>query len=167
MASEKDNLKALLRGFYDEAEADAVERDIRWADDAMADWPRPTPEPQLLARIKARVRGESLRRRRRRALVRALSSVAGVAVIAVAAYHVFRPAPGQAPVAGPLLPASTWAIEVESDARLEEISAELDELADSMKELQIDVSAPDSDGTIGRDVLDDEATMSLDDFWKG
>jgi len=167
VASEKENLKALLLGFYDEAEADAVERDIRWADDAMADWPGPAPDPQLLARIKSRIHDESLRRRRRRALLRTLASVAGVAVIAVAAYHVFRPAPGQAPVAGPLLPVSTWAIEVESDARLEEISAELDELADSMKELQIDASAAGSDGTNGRDGADNETTMSLDDFWKG
>ncbi len=167
MASDKENLKALLLGFYDEAEADAVERDIRWADGAMADWPRPAPDPRLLARIKARVRAESLRRRRRRALLRTLSSVAGVAVIAFAAYSVFRSAPGPAPGPKALLPVSTWAIEVESDARLAEISAELDELAASMKELQIDISAPESNAAHGREGADNKTTMSLDDFWKG
>jgi len=165
MTRENEDIRALLRRFYDAPEAQAVEEDLHWADEQMAAWPAPTPRPQATERIKGRVRRYVRHHHRQRSMTHALASVAAVAVVALVGYMIWRP--DRVPVpAGPLGPASTWAIE--TDADLEHISAELDDIMNTMTELQIDVSGlgpktpePDSEA------MDPGPIGSLDDFWKG
>ena len=167
MTNKSEDLRALLRGFYDDAQAATIEHDLHWADDQMARWPGAVPPPQLVEMIKSRIRADLARRRHRRVAIRMMASVAAVAVVALASYNVFRSVPGSTANPRPLAPVSAWAIDVDSDARLDEMSDELDEIMNSMIDMQLDTPS----GSMEDDTIpvegDRDVEASFDNFWKG
>ncbi len=87
-----DNLKDLLRQFFNRAEAEAADADIRAGERLLGEYPAPLPDRQTILRIKKQVATTAWRRRRIAQTLR--RSVAVAAAVLFALIGLFGRGPG-------------------------------------------------------------------------
>ncbi|MBN1123810.1 MAG: hypothetical protein JXA82_02305 [Sedimentisphaerales bacterium] len=172
MNNERENLKELLRQFYEQDRADQIEADIEWGDRTMGQWPRLQPDAKIIGKIKKKIHKRLHHRNRNgyRLLVSSIASIAAVLVLGTAVLIYFSQPPfptTHTKVFVDEITPQTWQIDSLGDEQLAEIATELDEIMDTMLDLQLDeygsIKENDIDGYQGKT----ETAVVTNDFWKG
>jgi hypothetical protein len=168
MNNEKENLRDLLRKFYDEAEAAQVEDDIVRGERLLAENAPPRPRESTVSSIKLLVSGELAARHRRSVgvFVGAGLTAAAVILIAVGLFLIRQEQQWQNTTPEQVASQNVWEAEdfMVDDPNMAILAADVNALADEVLAMQLGENG--SEGT-SLDELEIEWLETDSDFWKG
>ena len=169
MIDNKENLKELVSNFFDPAEGSQIKRDIELGDGIFRRYPAPIPNEDLLGILKHRISVELTRSKRTRPVFVVLSRVAAAAaviiILALAGLMFFASDSGDMPS----LAKHIWQDDsLEADTELLALKAQVDEIADQIRQIRLDELDEDDDVDIIQwEIEEMEMVANNTDFWKG
>jgi hypothetical protein len=164
MIENKENLNELLLSFFDPAEASQIKREIELGEEVFWKYPGPVPDEELVLAIKRRIAGELARKRERKPVFVVLSRAVAVAavfiILALGGLMFFTSDSGDTrPLAQDI-----W----QDDLQLLDIKAQVDEIADQIRQIRLDEFGDDDDVDFAQwEIEDMEMVAHNTDFWKG
>ena len=171
MDKNTENLTELVTRFYDEPEIAQVVDEIAAGDELLGRCRAPEPDSGLIAAIKGQINARLMLRERRifHPIIQRVAVAACLMIIALIGMKLLTPTQPVAP--GPAMAALNriWADDSdplsEGDMQFALLTAEVDEIDDSILRVRMDEWGSDSEAAVSE--LEMEIADINTDFWKG
>lgn len=166
---EAENLKELLKKFFDAGQVEGCLDDFQKAERLLREHPAPEPDDMLIANIKAEIamrlparRAEIFRRR----VWEAAGVAAALAVLALVSVRLAHEPAGQQRSYASLIPAAIWESDniAADDTDLALFTTEIEQIRDEVLTLESGEHTADNESTITE--LETELAEINSDFWK-
>ncbi len=146
----RENLKRLLRQFLDPAQTEAAAEDIRTGDRILDVYPAPTPNSEIIARIKSEMVAAHARRRQIIRFFRRSLAAAAVIVFALIGLLHRSPTVENHGFQASILPAAVWdSIDLAADdLDLARLTAEVRQIETQFQALEADEDEPAGSGSV-------------------